>query len=101
MVLENIFSPRLKATCIGVVFLYGLVHGMGFAGALEQIGLSKNAYLLSLMMFNIGVELGELTIILILYLLLAKWFGNKPYYRQAIVIPLSLMIAIIAGIWTV
>src|SRR3981081_3302001 len=62
--LENIFSPRLKPSRVGVVFLFGLVHGMGFAGALGQLGLPKDAYLTCLVMFNLGVELGQLTVIL-------------------------------------
>jgi hypothetical protein len=99
--LENIFSPKLKASRIGVVFLFGLVHGMGFAGALGKLGLPQDAYLLSLILFNLGVELGQLTIILSAYFLLGKWFGNKPYYRKRIVIPVSAVIAIIASIWTV
>lgn len=99
--LENIFSPRLKASRVGVVFLFGLVHGMGFAGALGRMGLPQDAYLLSLVMFNLGVELGQLTIILLAYFSLAKWFGNKPYYRKAFVIPLSIIIATVAGFWTV
>ncbi len=99
--LENIFSPRLKASRIGVVFLFGLVHGMGFAGALGKLGLPQEAYLLSLVMFNIGVELGQLTIILSAYFLLGKWFGNKPYYRRLIIIPVSAVIAVISAVWTV
>ena len=99
--LENIFSPRLKASRIGVVFLFGLVHGLGFAGALAQLGLPQNAYLLSLVMFNVGVELGQLTVILLAWFLLARQFSKKPYYRKRIVIPLSIMIAAIAGFWTV
>jgi hypothetical protein len=99
--LENIFSPKLKASRIGVVFLFGLVHGMGFAGALGKLGLPQDAYLLSLVLFNLGVELGQLTIILSAYFLLGKWFGNKPYYRKRIVIPVSAVIAIIASVWTV
>jgi HupE/UreJ protein len=98
--LENIFSPRLKASRIAVVFLFGLVHGMGFANSLVQLGLPKNAYLTALVMFNVGVELGQLTIILLAYFLLAKWFAGKPYYRKAIVIPLSVIIALIASFWT-
>ncbi len=99
--LENIFSPRLKTSRIGVVFIFGLVHGLGFAGALGELGLPQNAYLLSLIMFNVGVELGQLTIILLAFFLLAKWFGKKPYYRKRIVIPLSVLIALIAAYWTV
>lgn len=98
---ENMISPKLKASRIGVVFLFGLVHGMGFAGALGQLGLPKNAFLVSLVMFNIGVELGQLTVILTAWFMLAKWFGDKPYYRRYIVISLSVMIAIIAAYWTI
>lgn len=98
--LENIFSPKLKASRVGVVFLFGLVHGLGFAGALGQLGLPQNSYLLSLVMFNAGVELGQLTIILLAFFLVGKWFGKKPYYRKFIVIPLSILIAIIAAFWT-
>ena len=99
--LENIFSPKLKTSRIGVVFLFGLVHGMGFAGALGHLGLPKDAYLTCLVMFNLGVELGQLTVIIAAYFLLARYFGDKPWYRQRIVIPLSVIIAAIACFWTV
>ncbi len=99
--LENILSPKLKTSRIGVVFLFGLVHGMGFAGALGHLGLPKDSYLTCLVMFNAGVELGQLTVILTAYFLLARWFGDKPYYRKRIVIPLSAIIAAIACFWTV
>lgn len=99
--LENIFSPRLKASRIGIVFLFGLVHGMGFAGALAEMGLPKNAYFTSLVMFNVGVELGQVTVILAAYFLLAKWFSGKEYYRKRIVIPISILIAAIAAFWTI
>lgn len=97
---ENIFSPRLKPSRIGIVFLFGLVHGMGFAGSLAQMGLPQNSYLLSLVMFNVGVELGQLTVILIAFFLLGKWFGRKSFYRAAFVVPLSVIIFMIAGYWT-
>ena len=99
--LENIFSPSLKKSRIGIVFLFGLVHGMGFANALGHLGLPQNSYLTSLVMFNVGVELGQFTVILSAYFLFGKWFGQKPYYRKAIVIPLSVVIALIATYWTV
>lgn len=99
--LENIFSPKLKPSRIGIVFLFGLVHGLGFAGALAEMGLPRNAYFISLVTFNIGVELGQLTIILAAWFLMAKWFADKPFYRSRIVIPLSILIACIAGFWTI
>lgn len=99
--LENIFSPRLKKSRIGIVFLFGLVHGMGFANALNTLGLPQDSYLTSLVMFNIGVELGQLAVILTAFFIFGKWFGNKPYYRKYIVIPLSVMITLMAGYWTI
>ena len=99
--LENIFSQKLRASRIGIVFLFGLIHGMGFASALTDLGLPKNAYLSSILMFNLGVELGQITVILTAYFLIGKIFGNKPYYRNRVVIPLSILIAAIAAYWTV
>ncbi|MDP4217839.1 MAG: HupE/UreJ family protein [Bacteroidota bacterium] len=99
--LENVVSPRLKPSRVGVVFLFGLVHGLGFAGALGQLGLPQSAYLPSLVMFNLGVELGQLTIILAAWFLIGKWFGERPYYRRRIVVPLSLAIAAVAAFWTI
>ncbi len=99
--LENIISPRLKASRIGIVFIFGLVHGLGFAGALSEFGLPQKDYLLSLIMFNVGVELGQLTIILLAFFLLAKKFGEKTYYRKTIVLPLSILIAVVAAEWTI
>ncbi len=99
--LENIFSPKLKVSRIGIVFLFGLIHGMGFASALTELGLPKNAYLSSLLMFNLGVEMGQITVIVAAYFLIGKIFGNKPYYRKWIVMPLSILIAAIALYWAV
>jgi hypothetical protein len=43
-----------------VAFLFGLVHGLGFAGALQEIGLPQNHLLVALLTFNVGVEIGQL-----------------------------------------
>jgi hypothetical protein len=99
--LENVFSSRLKASRVGVVFLFGLVHGLGFAGSLGQLGLPQNSYLLSLVMFNAGVELGQISVILLAFFLVGKWFGDKLYYRNRVVVPMSIGIAAVAAWWTV
>ncbi len=99
--LENVFTRKLRRSRIAVVFLFGLVHGLGFASALNNLGLPQNAYLSSLIMFNVGVELGQLTVILIAFFLVGKWFANKPYYHKYIVTPLSLCIAGIAFFWVI
>jgi hypothetical protein len=97
--LENVFVKRLRPSRIGVVFLFGLIHGLGFASSLSELGLPQNSFFSSLIMFNVGVELGQLTVILFAFFLVGKWFGKKPYYHKYIVTPLSLVIAAIALFW--
>jgi hypothetical protein len=98
---ENILSTQLKWWRILVVFCFGLIHGCGFASALSEVGLPSNDYLVSLISFNIGVELGQISVILFAFVLVGKWFGEKVWYRQRIVIPVSLFIAFLAMYWTV
>ena len=74
---------------------------MGFASVLIELGLPKNAYFSSLLMFNLGVELGQITVIVAAYFLIGKFFGSKPYYRKWVVMPLSILIAAIALYWAV
>lgn len=99
--MENIITDKLKPTRIIIVFIFGLIHGLGFAGALTSLGLPQNQFFTSLITFNVGVELGQITVILIAWLCIGKWFGEKPWYRKRIVIPLSVIIAIVALYWTV
>lgn len=98
---ENIITDKLKATRVVIVFAFGLIHGMGFASALTELGLPRSQFLTSLIMFNVGVELGQITIILLCWLLVGKWFADKPWYRKRIVIPASAAIAVIALYWTI
>lgn len=95
--MENIFSQKIKTTRLAIVFVFGLVHGMGFASALGQLGIPQNRFFSSLLLFNLGVELGQVTVILAAWLLLGKWFARKAYYRKFIAVPLSVIIGIIAA----
>jgi hypothetical protein len=99
--LENIFSPRLRPGRIAVVFAFGLVHGLGFAGALTSLGLPKSSYLSGLLFFNLGVELGQLTVIVVAWLILVRFSGRRLPYRTGVVIPASWGIAGIALFWTI
>ena len=99
--LENIFIRELKPSRYIIVFLFGLIHGMGFASALNEIGLPRNAFYSSLISFNIGVELGQIAVILIAYLLIGIWFSKEIWYRKRVVYPMSIAIALIAGYWTI
>jgi hydrogenase/urease accessory protein HupE len=96
---ENVFTDRLHAWRPLVVFCFGLLHGMGFAGVLSEIGLPRSEFVPALLSFNIGVEAGQLTVILIAFLLLGLPFRGKPWYRTRIVIPCSLLIATMGLYW--
>ncbi len=106
--LENLFiisrtgsNVSLPPWRIALVFMFGLVHGMGFASSLNEIGLPPNAFLSSLITFNVGVELGQVAIILLCYALFGRWFSEKVWYHKRLVIPMSVCIALIAGFWTI
>ena len=97
---ENLLLKELKPWRIVIVFMFGLIHGLGFASALNEIGLPRNKFATSILSFNVGVELGQITIILLAFGLIISRFGNKVWYRQRIVYPLSIIIAITAAFWT-
>lgn len=95
---ENIFRPRLSRVRLVVVFAFGLLHGLGFASVLGEIGLSPAHFVASLIAFNVGVELGQISIIATAFFSVAVWFGSRPWYRNAIVIPASVFIGAM-GLW--
>ncbi len=98
---ENIFMPYMSKWRPVVIFLFGLLHGQGFAGALTEFGLSVNNVTSGLIGFNLGVELGQLSVILICFALVGFWFAKKDWYRTVIVIPASTVIALIGAFWVV
>lgn len=99
--LENLLVRKVNPVRLAVVFVFGLVHGLGFAGVLGELGLPEQAFFSSLISFNVGVELGQLSVILIAYFLVGKWFSEKTWYRQRVVVPACILIACIAGFWTI
>lgn len=98
---ENILITELKPWRIALVFLFGLVHGMGFASSLNEIGLPRNKFFTSILSFNVGVELGQITVILAVFALLIIPLGKYPWYRKRVVVPLSVLIGLIAAYWTI
>ena len=99
--IENIILSELKAWRILIVFLFGLIHGLGFASALNEIGLPRNKFLTSIFSFNLGVEIGQVTIIGLVFLFIILPAGKKLWYKKAIAYPLSAIIGLIAAYWTV
>lgn len=98
---ENLVWQQVKPWRIGIIFLFGLIHGLGFASALNEIGLPRNQFLTSIIFFNVGVELGQVAVILLFYLLLILPLGRKPQYRKWVVVPLSCIIGVTALWWTI
>lgn len=102
--IENILSPKLHKSRLLIVFIFGLLHGMGFASVLLDFGMPENDFVTALISFNIGVEIAQIVIILVAYLFLGyglrRRLANEQQYRQLIVIPGSLFIAIIGLYWT-
>jgi hypothetical protein len=98
---ENILTDQLRPWRMLLVFFFGLIHGMGFAGVLMELGLPKEELLTAILTFNLGVEVGQVTVILLCYGLVGLWFGKKEWYHRRIVIPASVLIAAIALYWTV
>ncbi|CAN5874475.1 hypothetical protein BH18ACI5_BH18ACI5_22480 [soil metagenome] len=99
--IENIFTKDLKPWRYALVFVFGLLHGLGFAGALSEIGLPREDFLLALLGFNAGVELGQLTVIALAFAAVGYWFRERIWYRQRVVLPASLLIAFLGLYWTV
>jgi HupE / UreJ protein len=69
---ENMFPKFAASRRWAVSFLFGLVHGFGFSSVLREIGLPKENLLLSLLNFNLGVEVGQAVVVLLLIPLLLK-----------------------------
>ena len=96
---ENILVKNISRWRLLVVFCFGLLHGLGFASVLSEIGLNQSQFLASLLSFNLGVELGQLFIILLAYVLIGHWFKDKTWYRPYIIIPASIAIALMGLYW--
>ncbi len=96
--IENcIFKQASKWRSL-VVFGFGLLHGLGFAAVLSEYGLPKNDLIPSLLAFNIGVELGQISIILTAFVL-TYFIQKKVWYRRWVQIPVSIFIAAVGVFW--
>ena len=105
---ENIRGQRMNAIRILVIFVFGLLHGLGFASVLSDImigdsmlnagGFASGQFILSLISFNIGVELGQLAVLAPAFLLFGVIANNALWYRKLIALPASYLIGA-TGTW--
>lgn len=97
--IENILAEKLSPWRPAIVFMFGLLHGLGFAGVLSEFGLAPGQFAVSLIAFNIGVELGQLFVVAVCFAIFGYWFGGKDWYRLRIVYPASAAIGGYALAW--
>ena len=98
---ENLFTTELTPWRGALVFLFGLLHGLGFAGVLGELGMPRGQFGVALVSFNVGVELGQLSVIALATLAVGWWrLSNLERYRRWVVVPVSLAIALVGLYWT-
>ena len=95
---ENIIRPRLGLFRLGVIFAFGLLHGLGFAFVLAETGFSGTSLALNMLAFNIGVELGQIMVLMPL-VLFALWASRRNWYQPFLAIPASALIAGLGLFW--
>jgi hypothetical protein len=81
-----------------VAFTFGLIHGFGFASVLTELGLPKDALVLSLLGFNLGVEIGQLAIVAV-FLPVAYVLRNTVLYRKGVFVGGSILTMLVALVW--
>jgi hypothetical protein len=95
--LNNIW-PLFQARRWSVAFVFGLVHGFGFASVLADLGLPQGVLAVALVGFNVGVELGQLAIVAV-FLPLAFALRRSLFYRRGLLLGGSWLIALLAAVW--
>lgn len=98
---ENLVTTRLTVWRPAVVFAFGLLHGMGFAGVLRALPLPDGHFVPALVGFNGGIELAQLCVLALAFGCSIGLQRDRVKYRQRLVIPASAAIALIGLIWTV
>lgn len=94
----NNLLPRWQGRRWPMAFGFGLVHGFGFASVLADLALPSDALVLSLVAFNVGVELGQLAVVAV-FVPLAFAVRGTAFYRRVVLQGGSCVIAALAAVW--
>jgi HupE / UreJ protein len=99
--IENLLATGLTRWRLLVVFVFGLLHGLGFAGVLAELGVAREVFVPALVSFNVGVELGQLTVVAGAMALLTVLRHRAAIGARFVVWTASAAIALIGFVWTV
>jgi hydrogenase/urease accessory protein HupE len=100
MAVENLYSREVKPWRWILVFMFGLIHGLGFAGSFSQLQMSDGDAIRSLLLLNIGIELGQLTVVGVCAGI-TFWMWRYAWYTRFVIMPISGGIAGLACWWTI
>ncbi|MFM2214042.1 MAG: hypothetical protein RL427_1305 [Bacteroidota bacterium] len=97
---ENIIHSKMNSWRLVIIFAFGLVHGLGIAAGLLSVDLPRSQILASVLSFNLGVEVAQIAILYVLFILVYK-IKKKHWYTERVVYPISSLIACTALYWTI
>ncbi len=95
---ENCLNKKPDRIRNLVVFIFGLLHGLGFASVLSVYGVPKDNFTSLLLAFNVGVELGQITVLILAFIITYIAF-NKNWKRKIVRIPASIAISFVGLFW--
>ncbi len=100
MAVENLLMHTVRTWRWLLVFIFGLVHGLGFAGSFASLHLPPDDFMRPLLLLNLGIELGQLAVVAACAAL-TWWMWQRSWYRRVVVVPASVLIALLASWWTI
>jgi len=98
--IENLFTSRLQPWRVVVVFAFGLLHGLGFAGAMSELPYSHDDLIGMLVSFNIGVELGQLGVIAAAAIILRVVLSHRKAWHRPVTQLASAAVGVMGLLWT-
>jgi hypothetical protein len=98
--IDNLRTQTVSAVRVAVVFVFALLHGLGFAATLNSLPLTPSSTAVALLGFNAGVELGQVTVVGAVALIV-RWWRQRDWYHARVAVPASIVIACIGAYWTV